>query len=780
MAPRSRNSTLSRSGSRSIGHVPLVVGSILLLFYCATLGGNACAAEIQIGRVEIGLAGIYRTDRWMPATVELPFSNDGVASVELLTRASSNGRTLRHVLPIEGQGERRRATAAILPGRFDEAEVIVRNRQREIVARRPLATTTQGSRSLPRALAANEDLILVAGRLRGLDAIGLQRRGDAANDSADGSGATLSVRPHFASFDSIPMTDAARDRGALDAVLALDAASTIVVVNPAAISRQPDQPVWHAIGAWVRSGGRLVLGIRSPDGALHRDAASADPVRALHLGTVAGSVEVRQLTALESFAGGGAEGGNKSLVASPLVAVRFKPAAGQESASVADDAGSIPLVAQIPYGLGEIVVVTFSLDDDALQNVAWRGRLLEKIVLPRAMQPVVEKSALAQSSAASAAWQGKGYTDLGEQLADALDRFDGAGPQMFWIFFAAALLFIALIGPLGWYVVQHQPQWIWATFAGSIAIVGVGAYLGAHWSKGMKPEARQIDFVDVDLTSLVESGAPRMVGRSIAAVYGPPRPDTAIAISPQSSSEDRLSDARIGFWPLRLRGARGMSPGTTAGPRVARDTIDEFDFPPWSSEVISAAWSAPLPSSSAGNARMSLSRDAFGHAVGSFRNPLSVPLRDATLLFGDSATPLGAIAPNQLMVLDAHNVWSSAEAHLNRRRLLQDRESAQTYDAASTDLARIGEIISLDSAAGGKKYVHLEHRAVEQLDVSATLRRGQAVLLATADLTSQLKQRSPHSFGPTASPNEGFDPALEPVIVREGISIVRILLPVDQ
>jgi hypothetical protein len=66
---------------------------------------------------------------------------------------------------------------------------------------------------------------------------------------------------------------------------------------------------------------------------------------------------------------------------------------------------------------------------------------------------------------------------------------------------------------------------------------------------------------------------------------------------------------------------------------------------------------------------------------------------------------------------------------LNRRRVVEGRETATRYDPTSLDIDRTLEMILFYEAAGGESYTKLKNDVHGRLDMSNQLRFGRAILV---------------------------------------------------
>ena len=83
------------------------------------------------------------------------------------------------------------------------------------------------------------------------------------------------------------------------------------------------------------------------------------------------------------------------------------------------------------------------------------------------------------------------------------------------------------------------------------------------------------------------------------------------------------------------------------------------------------------------------------------------------------------------------NVSNLERKHLEyfftRRSVLKDREISTPWDQEETDVARIMDIMMFHGALQGRNYTVLSHRYHAELDLTALLHQGYAVLVGRAE-----------------------------------------------
>lgn len=716
------------SGDNRGFHVgALRVVALLVSWGVSCLPTDAARAAPTIETVAVGVAGVYRTDRWCPVELRVAgIETDGEYRVDI-DAVDSAGRRIRHSATHRlSAGVDNPIAQLIQVGRADEpVEAALRNAKGDVIA-----TARIDLARLAEPLADDESLTVVIGRLTGLEGV-------------EALATRTPQRPRYRRIAGLAQLPPAERLTLVDRSLVLDAVSTIVWMagqSPEAKDRVAGDQL-QLLDDWVRAGGRLVLALGPHAAQTLRDSALA---AGLNLGPLDERTELHQPTPLEAFVGNAATASparsNANADERPfrLEIARVGPVEGKIAAAASQTEGTLPLIVRAPHGFGEVAIVAFDLSDPAL--VAWSGhtRLVAQVLaLGDADAPAEEIE-----RPSSSAWSGKAYSSLSEQLADSLDQFPGASPERFWYLTAAAVAYILVIGPLDWYLVRRRPEWTWATFLGTVWLAAAGAYAVAHATKSNDVLVNQLRLVDVDLTM---ENAARMRAVAWSSVYQPtagvydmalesPRLGTSPAEATHAPGNEVVADPpRLSLWSRTV--AQGNSFGLLTGRFDAREPAAKYDaargriahraFPAWSSQLLVARSLADVPASPSGT----LAPDAFGRVVGSVRNPLDEPLEQTVLLFGASALALGTLTPGQAVAVDNRGDWRPVESYLTRQSLAQDRATAEKYDPNAVDLSRIGEVVGFYDAAGGRNYTGLDNRGTADADLSRQLRLGRAVLM---------------------------------------------------
>lgn len=686
-------------------------------------------AEPRIESLRLGVGGAYRTDRWCPAEIRIAgIEREGNLRVSL-TATDDRGRPVRYDSVQRVALGTDTVTALFRIGdRTKPLVVSIADSDGKPIAERSFTPEEYGE-----PVASDENLVVVVGRLPGLDAV---QRIQPDQER----------RIRFQQIPSLSQLPEAESLSLTDRVLTLNAVQSIVWMSGQSNSGSSEPSAkarLETLDAWVQAGARLILSIGAADSA---DADSLASSYLSRLGSLGEPTEIRQAASLETFIG--RDSAADSSLREPrsdapafrLPIARFTPREGIVLASTAQGSDGVPLVVRIPRGFGEVLFVAFDLADPGL--LAWSGhtRLLSKVL----SDPDADGLRSPTKSESREAWTHKGYASLDEQLSDALDQFPGTSPDLFWYLATAAVAYILVIGPIDWYIVRRKPEWTWATFLVTVLGAAAGAYGIVQATKSESPRVSQLCLVDVDLTTRGSEtdAAARVRSSAWVRLYEPTAGVADVRIGFPRSTPPAVQDARLAASNLRLRVGAGSGPArsgslvarATNGANAAAYRVESAQIlgiarPAWSSELFVGESLDDAPFVDVA----SLTPDAFGRVSGSIRNPLDEPLAQAVLFYGNSALSLGNIAAGTTVAVDGRGDWRSVEAYLTRQRMSEDRASAERYDPTNTDLDRIGEIIGFYAAAGGERYAGLKQGATSTLDMTRQLKLGRAVLMGMSN-----------------------------------------------
>ncbi len=326
-----------------------------------------------------------------------------------------------------------------------------------------------------------------------------------------------------------------------------------------------------------------------------------------------------------------------------------------------------------------------------------------------------------------------GYNDLCGQLRAAMDQF---GNVTFITFTTVALLialFIVLIGPGDYLFLRRvvgRMEWTWLTF--SVVVLGFCglAFFLTGWTKSKQVEVNQVELIDIDAISR------DIRGTNWVHMYRPSTSTTNVEIGSENSLVGPLKERWLGWQGLPGPGLGGMQNNSDLG-LYKRDYTCVVD--PQGSHIVSlpvqsaatrtliARWTGSLPETPGSSLRQSPNTDAL---LGTFTNPLDVPLRACVLLYGDWAYLLErSLEPGESISVEDDMREKTIRGYYTRRREQGSDDVNVPWNTTDTDLERIMGMMMFYEVIGGEPYATLTNDSQRWLDLSSNLKLGQAVLV---------------------------------------------------
>ncbi|MFO0969066.1 MAG: hypothetical protein U0793_26225 [Gemmataceae bacterium] len=422
----------------------------------------------------------------------------------------------------------------------------------------------------------------------------------------------------------------------------------------------------EALSSYVRNGGHLVVPIAPAQQALVHDLLAAkawSPPLPVVPPRASSGLKSRRLFEVESWAQ--AEGrpfedarGNLSLAT--LDPGGVAPGVWDVFVRAETGAGRAPLLARMPYGLGNITLVAFSLDEGPFTKWSGRREFLKALITkltPREASVSRETRDLAR-------------TDIAAELQRTLDQFDvpvvSFGLVAFFI-----IVYILVIAALDYFVLKlvfGRLERTWLTFPVIVIAATIAAYYTAALLKGHEQRINQVDLVDVDLRTNVKA---YVVGRSFFTLFSPEiRPGTVGLIPDRNfwaESPLRWRDkaAQVSWfgrpdaeaWGMGRRSSQGIFRKPYSYAAEARG-LEKVPLGRWSTKSFQATWehsvevggfglggpyAAPFHASLFYHQKPVAGRDVI--LSGTFRNNLPVDLLDVWFIYGDRALQLDRAIP---------------------------------------------------------------------------------------------------------------------------------------
>ena len=232
-------------------------------------------------------------------------------------------------------------------------------------------------------------------------------------------------------------------------------------------------------------------------------------------------------------------------------------------------------------------------------------------------------------------------------------------------------------------------------------------------------------------------------------------------------------DAAVSWFADAGTGFGGVDAAASHPPLAAADYAYGPSLAALVEAPVSAASSRLFEASWVGQARepvaeTTLTRDGRGLLAGTITSRLPVPLERCWLVHGGWLYDVGRMEPGVTYNTEAGRGPRSLAAALTRRTAGKDRDRAERWDAATTDVGRILEVAGLHAAAGGSGYTGLEPGRLGRLDLSPLLAADRALLVGTAAAGTRLTAWRVRLSGEGTSaelPTESAAPSLVRLVV---------------
>ncbi len=501
----------------------------------------------------------------------------------------------------------------------------------------------------------------------------------------------------------------------------------------------PTDPTFRAtLATWVKSGGRLFVSLPAA-----RDQwTAATEWLPVTLGPE--PAVIRELTSMEAFAGRNLRLPYTGRLEVPRL---VKPDGITHAASRED-----PLLVQIPWGLGEVVVLT--MDVTAAPLGKWDA-------LPQFLQQVWaldRRETLSKESTQSGPLgplTSTGISDLASQLQATQEYFPEIARPAPWWTMGWMLALLVLVGPLDYLLTHYvfrRPRWTWTTLV--IWSMGLAAYAASSattWN-GTAIRRNTLDVIDYDATS------GQLRGQTWVTDYAPRTsrlqstwiPKTAAwgGATPPLPQTERL----YGWSSFPETGTGGLyRPGGSEWGRTdyrvdMRDgTIHDLPTLQWSTRTLTGTWTEQTP----GLLESRLENSGLGRLTGELTHHLPGTLYDWMLAYGGRVYQLHPSRTSAEVVPLEPNVTLSTDNPLllqgdlrglltrtittqevgakkeTERRIVQEQTR---YDPTDRDPLRLWQVITFHRAAGGREYTGLSNDALFDHDLSRQLELGHAVL----------------------------------------------------
>ena len=316
-----------------------------------------------------------------------------------------------------------------------------------------------------------------------------------------------------------------------------------------------------------------------------------------------------------------------------------------------NDKNKRPVVMRVRYGLGQIVYVAVSLEDQAFFGWAGKQKFLQGMV--------TQLSPTAPTQLQDRDFRGMQVAnDISTELVNTLDNFD-VKVIPFGYVALFIVLYILVVGPLDFFLLKYvfkRLEWTWITFPAVVLGVSVIAYFAAYALKGRDLKINKVDIVDFDLRTSLDRNTQQPTqayayGRSFFTVLSPRIQNYTIGMEPNSefwgeSAGNKVRSVDVLSWMGRPSGGMhdmGRSGGGVFFRKPYEFTEDSagvrgVPIPVWTTKAFTASWEQRLAKPPFEAALLYHQKPVGGKDIkisGKLENHLGVDLVDAWILYQD-------------------------------------------------------------------------------------------------------------------------------------------------
>lgn len=407
-----------------------------------------------------------------------------------------------------------------------------------------------------------------------------------------------------------------------------------------------------ALAEWVRRGGRVIV-----TAGRNHDLAAALlqtlQMQSLPVEFVPGGMQLPRLTTVESWVKGDWSGDSKKRLQNvptkegqpvpPIEGAKLKIKAGQDAIVMIrarEDDTSEPLMVRMPYGMGQVTLTAFDLDQPPFSR--WPGQT-------QFWKQMRDKLGVALVKGQGGPTRGLQYNrsdvdDLAGQLRNTLEQFPDVSNISFGWVALFIFIYILVVGPLDYFFLKKvvkRLELTWITFPTVVIVVSTVSYFTAYALKGNDLLINKIDLVDIDVTGKT------VYGHTWFTLFSPRIQHYTIGIEPAAPlwagapTGDKRADVNLSWMgrPDTSYGGYGRARSQSLFRRAYNYTPDAsglegVPIQVWSSKSFAASYERPIDGQLPFSA--DIRYEGQGRLSGTVTNHLSVPLENASLIYGGS------------------------------------------------------------------------------------------------------------------------------------------------
>lgn len=511
----------------------------------------------------------------------------------------------------------------------------------------------------------------------------------------------------------------------------------------------------EALWRWLEMGGRLLLSTGENAAEL---LASGGPLERFAPGEFRGTNRVSNSDSLEFYAGASAG----QLITDPAIQSLLVAAFDSVAGVVEVRQNNAPLIVRRSVGFGDVVFVSFDLEQPLVAQWKGNGRLLSRLLgnagaetgLVRAKPKTLETN--------------YGFRDLSGQVRAAGERFRGVTIISFMLVAALIVLYAICLGPVDYLLLQRvvrRMEWTWLT-----STLMVLAFAGLAWGMVRYSKPRSVLINHTEIIDLDAAGSAAR-GGIWTSIYSPRTNTFELAFPKRGEPEIELTTGLTAVLGLPGEGVGGMESRTvtqlfrepyfidvSGGGDLSFTEVKGAPVAIASTKQFFSKWEGAHDASSLGDVTF---QETGRQLAGTIRNPLNHDLRDALVLYGNTVYLFGDVSAGSTVDLS-----SGTERSL--RFFLQSADSnAETARWTTGDrrISRVFDMLMFFRVAGGEDFTGLSNDFQNEFDLSEALSLGKAVFSGRVD-------------GDSACPLTIADRGGAPKFDRQ-TTFLRIVLPVQ-
>jgi hypothetical protein len=483
-----------------------------------------------------------------------------------------------------------------------------------------------------------------------------------------------------------------------------------------------DESRLNTLVRWVELGGRLVIfcGGENAESLF----SEGKPLARLLPGKLTGTVRLPGTGRLEDFARSDVPIGGRVAISVPELA----DISGKTELYEGRPPNVLPLIVRQARGLGEIAFVGVDVTRAPLSDWPSRGAFLNGVLRPYLNEDAASATQTLVTS---------GYNDLSGALRQRMGRtFAGVAPVTFTMVALLAVAYLAVLGPLDYFVVR---RWLkrtlaaWLTFPLIVLLFGGMAFALADWRHGGDSRrVNQLELVDIDTTS------DQARGTVWSAVFSPnaERIDVRLDVEKLGDGSGE-AEVLMSSWALPGAGIGGTQSGgldlamSSQGYEYGENYDKLLGVPVLTSGTKSllSRWTAKVEPGI--TAKLT---DVNELVAGYVENRTGKTLRNARLFYRDWGFWLGNIkaggrievgeelSPRKMRTIVTQDVLGRA-----------NRNENATFVVDRASVMEVANLMMFYDAAGGFGFAQLPNRFQAYCDLSRLPELDRAVLVAEVD-----------------------------------------------